>query len=211
MKKKMILVALVLTYIIIGCSGDTSSVDADGSGTVQENPDASDTPSVDVDSSGKIQENPDTVSNTLPSLEIVPLMRLGLEDGMEWKLLEISIHKNYQEFETVDYSMKNVFFKFQDDGKLFVFGNTDTSFVFDGFKTGEHFYTYRLLTGSPTSLPSANLLVYNQPLGYPDDPDGRYYAYGVRTNEDIALRIIGDTLMGENYYHWGQTFIKYKK
>jgi hypothetical protein len=39
MKKKLILTAVVLTYIIIGCSGDISSVDADGSGAIQESPD----------------------------------------------------------------------------------------------------------------------------------------------------------------------------
>ena len=188
---KFLLVAVaalaVMLFCGIGCNGDGSPVLGDTEQTKGESP-------LPTDSS----DNAKTLA------------------GTRWKLIEVSIieNSNYPA-EIIDYSEKNIIYEFQGNDKLVITGKTDSLFIFDYFKNGEHFYEYRgELVGCPLCLPGPNLSIDMPPLG---QSDGNYFAL---LNGE-KLEIVGDTYIGgvkhENgliegatHYHWGKTFIKLK-
>jgi len=50
----------------------------------------------------------------------------------KWKLTEVSIWKNYQLLEVIDYSSENIIYDFKKNNKLTITGNiSDDLFVFD--------------------------------------------------------------------------------
>jgi hypothetical protein len=132
-----------------------------------------------------------------------------------WKLIEASILKDNDYLaEVIDYSEKNIIYDFQGNDTLVVTGKTDSLFIFDYFKEGEHFYEYRELIVCTLCTPGPNLSIDKPPLG---QSDGNYFAL---LNGE-KLEIVGDTYIGgvrhENglrdggtLYRWGKTFIKLK-
>ncbi|MDR2578780.1 MAG: hypothetical protein LBC70_08255 [Chitinispirillales bacterium] len=136
--------------------------------------------------------------------------------GTNWKLVEVSIAKNYQPHEIIDYSKKNITFEFQANGKLIVSGETDGLFVFDDFNEGEHFYEYREMVVCPTCLPGHNLEI-NRP--FPLKEGGRYFVFFDGETMSIGgYRVIGGVIVepefgvqaGGDYYSWKKNFIKIK-
>jgi hypothetical protein len=107
-----------------------------------------------------------------------------------WKLIEVWILKdNDYPAEIIDYSEKNIIYDFQGNDTLVVTGKTDSLFIFDYFKEGEHFYEYRALNVCPLCTPGPNLSIDKPPLG---QSDGNYFAL---LNGE-KLEITGDTYIG---------------
>jgi len=140
-------------------------------------------------------------------------------DGTSWKLSMVTISENYQPFDTIDYSKRNIIYEFQGNNKLVITGKTDSLFIFYHFQEGEHFYRYEELYGCPTCLPGPNLLMDNPKNGH------LHYNCGYYANlENDTLRIGRQEAIGMeidetglwngsvNYsdYRWSQYLIKSK-
>ena len=90
----------------------------------------------------------------------------------KWKLVEISIGKNYQNIGIFDYSNDTIIYDFQANNKLVVSGVIiDTLSLFECFKEGEHFYEYIKHPdppsgrNKPTPMPSKNLSIDKPDMG----------------------------------------------
>jgi len=118
--------------------------------------------------------------------------------GTKWKLIEVSIAKNYQQSEIIDYSEKKIIYEFQENNKLVITGNIDDLFIFDDFQKGEHFYEYSKPNVCPTCLPGPNLKI---------DEKGSYYCLIDLENE--VMRISGFSKIIEEVFYGGiKHFIK---
>jgi len=122
-----------------------------------------------------------------------------------WKLIEVSITKNYEssETETVGYSERNIVYKFQENGKLIVSGEVGDIFIFDDFKEGEHSYAYSELYMCPTCMPGPNLAVDRFPFEWAYD-----WLYYLLFNDDGTMVIHRGADIEGDYYSCGKTFIK---
>jgi hypothetical protein len=135
----------------------------------------------------------------------------------KWKLLEVSIYKNYEPFETIDYAGENIIYDFRSTNKLIVSGNVpDDLFVFDNFQPGKHHYKYKDLIACPTCDPGHNLSIDKPELG---ESEGKYYCLIDLDNETMQIggdKVIGGKInengqrTGGDFYKWGKSFIKIK-
>jgi hypothetical protein len=110
--------------------------------------------------------------------------KLTLADT-RWKLVEVSVTKNRESEEVIDYSVKNIIYEFKGNDKLIVSGKIDDPFVSEDFQEGEHFYYYRMMIGCPVCLPAPNLIIKNLPSKY-------YFAYF----DDTKMNIVGESFVG---------------
>jgi len=136
----------------------------------------------------------------------------------KWKLIEVSIYKNYQQYEITDYSKKNIVYDFQENNKLIVTGNIPNLFIFDDFQEGEHFYEYFIPIFHPNGLTGKNLTIDKPNLG---DSKGHYYC-SVSVNEKTIKMGIGSDkviggvidetglITGGDFFKWDKTFVKLK-
>jgi len=154
------------------------------------------------------------------------LITLAVGDGEErlvgttWKLVRVSIGVQEQQ-EIIDYSKRNTIFEFQGKNKLVVIGKMDSSFLFDNFNTGEHFYEYRDMSTCRTCLPGPNLSIDNHPLGqvgrhyfaFVEDKTLRIFCPSMRIGGEIAeddgTNRIG-RMVGGKVYKWDMFFIRLK-
>jgi len=129
--------------------------------------------------------------------------------GTQWRLIEVSIRKNYQLLETIDCLDKNIIYDFQRNTLIIIGNIPDSLFVFDDFQIGEHFYEYNEYRGDP---PVPNLCIDKKyALG---DPKGCYYCdFRNDTMRIVGDRIIGGVMdesgmiVGGDSFHWGKIFI----
>ena len=140
----------------------------------------------------------------------------------KWKLVEVSITNqdiDSQPVEVIDYSAKNIVYAFDNANNLFVWGMTDSSFIFDDFKSGSHYYEsyepYAYTNCAPMTncVPKPNLFVN---VSRDELPRNEYFA---NLNGD-TLTIVGNAYVGKvvgdgtvkagivNHYRWGKTFIR---
>ncbi|MDR1182543.1 MAG: hypothetical protein LBL13_11250 [Bacteroidales bacterium] len=134
----------------------------------------------------------------------------------KWKLLEVSIYKNYKPFETIDYAGENIIYDFRSTNKLIVSGNVpDDLFVFDNFQPGQHHYKYKDMIDCPTCFPGTNLSI-KQGLGKSEE---LYYCLIDLDNGTMQIgedKVIGGKISenggrtGGDFYTWGKSFIKIK-
>ena len=117
-------------------------------------------------------------------------------EGTKWKLIKVSISKDYQQPEIFDYSEKNIIYEFQGNNKLLITGNVDDLFIFDDFQEGEHFYEYNELIVSPYCSPGPNLTIDNPEFG---QMEGCYYCIVDLDNK--TMRISGNDNVIEGVYH----------
>ena len=151
----------------------------------------------------------------------------------KWKLIEVSIVTEYQLYEIIDYSEKNIIYDFQEgqllrkndifhfQGKLIITGNVDYSYIFYDFQEGEHYYDYWEQIYSPSGIPHKNLIIDNQELdkdrfehergGYVCFID--YYDKPMIINGNkIIVRSVDEVgeMVDYDYYAWTKTFVKQK-
>ncbi|MDR1182542.1 MAG: hypothetical protein LBL13_11245 [Bacteroidales bacterium] len=126
----------------------------------------------------------------------------------KWKLIEVSIYKNYESFETIDYAGENIIYDFRSTN-IVVSGNVpDDLFIFNNFQPGKHHCKYKkVLIVCPTcdydyGYSDPNLLI--DKLHYfcvVDLDDGTMW---LSTTIESERRIDGD------HYRWTKRFIKIK-
>jgi hypothetical protein len=127
-----------------------------------------------------------------------------------WKLIEVSIRKNYESTETVDYSGKNIIYDFIENDKIVISGKIDDTLVFGDFKEGEHSYEYGMMIACPVCLPGPNLTVDGSPSGIGGE---RYYAaFDDKKMSIYGYKNIGGVVgedggrIGGDHYSLGSTF-----
>jgi hypothetical protein len=123
-----------------------------------------------------------------------------------WKLMEVSVGRNYQNPEKIDYSKSNIIYDFRENNKLITTGGIhDSLFIFDYFKDGEHFYEYSELNTCSTCLPSPNLKI-DRPE--PGQLDGVYFC---SIDSDKGTMSIGiDRAINDTLVSCDKIFIKLK-
>jgi len=211
-KTLLVTICVVLAFAVVGCNDSSSGGNKN---PVNQNP---------VNPNGNpggvcaTSDDPNCTSDSLS------LGEQGDKDGDEerligrnWKLIEVSVAK-YDEVtnlpeepEIINYSAKGIYFEFQGNNKLVITGKTDSLFVFDGFKDGEHFYKYY-----------NRLAMHNLYVDYPNKGDrqlaglGKPYflSFDERNmeiwNQEVVGGVIDESglIVGGNQYRWIMSFIK---
>jgi hypothetical protein len=78
-----------------------------------------------------------------------------------WKLIELKYppYTDYGNQTIVDYSDSAIIFTFKENNSLLITGNMQGGYL----PEGEYTYTYKIIKGTPTSVPGLNLYINNRP------------------------------------------------
>ena len=201
MKKYFILsLVVVVAFSVIGCSDD-------GKNPLKEDrlPATED----DLDTNGDSLSLPLTIADSPERLA-----------GTKWQLVDVSVSKEYEKLETVNFLEAKIFFEFQDKNKLIVTGKTDELFIgelyiFEHFREGEHFYEYG--AGSE-ACPTCSQMPAGLDIDYPEfgSRNGRYQCVVDLDNRTMKIggeKVVGGTVhdnglvTGGKYYRWEKTFM----
>ena len=126
----------------------------------------------------------------------------------KWKLVEVSISKDYENFAIIECLNDNIIYDFQANNTLLVTGLLlDSLHLFDDFKEGEHFYEYYKLDNT-SCLPVPNLLIDKLESG---TYNGRYFCkvpLDKRTMSISGNKVVNNSITEQlELLNWTKTFI----
>jgi hypothetical protein len=115
-----------------------------------------------------------------------------------WKLVQVEITTNSQEWDSIDYSNENIIYDFQKNSRLVISGNIpDDFYVFKDFQAGKHSFKWYTYDDCPSCTP---------PMFFQIDRNRSYNCckwLDEENDDKIAILYVE-----EGVFFWRQTFVK---